>query len=451
MQSILAGCMMQNDPIAVREVKIRVLDCTELDPDPIVASQKNAINQASYFDLYRFQHPKVTFELEQLSALNTDLLAAVNSANPPDLLMINAIQFQELIDQNLLAPLDPLIQKTNTDLESITPTILQALKNAGNGTLYGLAPFYSAKALIYNKNEFADAAIAPLQDGMTRKEVFEKARVLTKGQNEQKVAGLALGNSDLFDGLTDYVNAMQLNIFDRETYKMTVNSEEWVNVFKEFSVLKAQGIFPSMNYVLSGNAHTPFAANHFISGRAAMAIIDLPELNRLIYANKKYPDLEYIPKNWGIVSLPVISTDNSVGSNIQFEGLMVINAKSGHQDEVWEVIRSINSDEWAKLKTNSSLFLSTHENAISVIAGSQEYAKAFSKTMPVVFRYDPEQLERNDWRYMELRNIGRNYFNQVLDGKIEIKSALENWSREGQVVLVDIISTPSRPNPMSSY
>lgn len=71
--------------------------------------------------------------------------------NPPDVVMVGYDQLPELISNNLLTQLDPMITKDKFDTSDMVPAVIEGLKKSGDGKLYALAPTFNSSALVYNK------------------------------------------------------------------------------------------------------------------------------------------------------------------------------------------------------------------------------------------------------------------------------------------------------------
>jgi multiple sugar transport system substrate-binding protein len=106
----------------------------------------------------------------------------LTGANPVDVIMLDTSSIGELIDNNMLKPLDPFIKNDKIDLEQYVPTVLDFIRERGNGQIYGLTPTFNSAALFYNKKLFADKGVSPPTDDMTWEQVFSLARQVTSGE-----------------------------------------------------------------------------------------------------------------------------------------------------------------------------------------------------------------------------------------------------------------------------
>lgn len=167
-------------------------------------------NDDTYF---RSQYTDV-FEFSKQGAINIEIVPAVDQsdrwgsngeykqpdyveafkkimtgANPVDVVVIDASQYQALVRDGLLKQIDPLLQQDKIDTNDFVPTVIDGLKAMGDNNLYGLAPTFTSEALFYNRTLFNEAGVEPPTDNMTWDQVFDKAKLVSKGK--AKIASMA--------------------------------------------------------------------------------------------------------------------------------------------------------------------------------------------------------------------------------------------------------------------
>lgn len=104
-----------------------------------------------------------------------------------------------LVNENLVLPLDPLIQKTGFDTKRLGPVLDQFRLD---GTLYEMPYNLSPVVILYNKALFQQAGVPEPQAGWTWDQFREAALKLTRGAGETKQWGFApnLGDDNLVRG-----------------------------------------------------------------------------------------------------------------------------------------------------------------------------------------------------------------------------------------------------------
>lgn len=376
------------------------------------------------------------------------LKEAMQGPNPPDVVLFSYDQMPELVNENLLSPLESMIKENKFNTEDIVPAVLDGIKQVGNGQIYALSPTFYSSALVYNKAMFDEAGVGYPTDGMSWNDLFDLAKRVSKDDGSQYGFNFySYGGSDLFSTVQNYANVLRLRTFDKEGEKMTVDSDSWEEVWKTVIQLGKDKVIPFMDPnnpedFSRFNNDNPFGYNDFLSGRLAMTIISLYEIKELINANKEADNIEgYTPIQWDIVSVPTAPDGSSY--NFGFSDLMAINAKAPNPKAAWKYIEFMNGEDWAKLKSRSSNNLISNKKYTKRSDGEEYNVEAFYNVKPA----PPETME--DYQiYRKLPNIydvvwlGQKYFNEAMEGKTGIRDALKAWQEEGDALLLQMKENP---------
>lgn len=421
-----------------------------------------------FTELYEFANPNVKIEIvpavnynmyqyysgdqpqEQPNPLE-ELKKLMQGDNPPDLVMMEFNNLSELVAENLLMPLDPLISADKYDTTKIVPTVLEGIKEAApDGKLYALAPLFSSSALFYNKNIFQEKGIAPPTDNMTWDEVFALARQLSGGEGADQKFGFSFQTymgSDPFWDMSMYTQPLQLSYYDQTGDKMAVDSDSWESVWKTITELRQQNIIPGQpNYdeMYNNNRQPgPFDWDNFLSGRTAMAISSYYYINELIQAQRRAEADENLQViDWDVVTVPVHAQAPGIGGQIYLQGMMGINAKAQNDKDAWAFMKFVNGEDWARLKSRSQSTLVSNKDYLQPKEGMSYNISAFYQLKPA-----PIQDEMNMWRkypnlYM-VQSIGQQKFQEVLNGDKEVRQALKEWQTEGDAMLQQMRDDPN--------
>lgn len=385
------------------------------------------------------------------------LKEAMQGANPPDVVMFNLNQTQDLLADNLLTPLDPLIAKDKFDTSGIVPAVLDGLKSSSpDGKLYALAPTFSSGALIYNKKLFDDAGVPYPTDNMTWDQVFDLARRVSKGEGDNRVYGFnfySQGFADLFNSSYMYTAPLNLRTFDEKGEKMTVDSDQWEKVWNTLIQLDKDKVVPSMPNpndqkarMMGPNGNeNPFQYDDFMSGRLAMTLMNFGELSRIDNANQNAENIKgYTKIDYDAVTAPSHPEAPGVVANIGMNGIMGINAKAANAADAWKFIKFINSDDWARAKANNNYQLVSRKKYIKAKEGSNLHIEAFYNIKPVVNNpMDNYKLYQEKPNIFRVQDIGRNYFQQAQQGQKSVRDALKAWQTEGDALLQQMKDNPN--------
>jgi multiple sugar transport system substrate-binding protein len=470
---ILAACMNNKPSDSNQESVLRI--ATGYGPD-------DEWFRSQFTEIFEFANPNVKIEVVPLYEDNyryrmpspdekpvdpmVRIKELMEGANPPDIVMLDNSQLPELVADNLLQPLDPLITKDKFDTSDIVPTVLEGLKT--DGKLYALAPLFGSYALYYNKKLFNDAGVPMPNDNMTWDEVFDLAKRVTRGEGDDKVYGFSFNNysggrvqDSLFYEMTNYyTQPLQLTIWDDQGEKMTVDSDQWERVWKKMEEVYKGGIFPEpIDFNKQNNNQgrfNPFQYDNFLSGRVAMVISYYGYLNEIINANKHASNVDgFTPVEWDVVTIPTHPEAPGVGSNIYMNGMMGINAKAQNPDAAWKFLKFINGDDWAKLKSRSSGQLVARKSHIKPKDGLEYNVAAFYTLTPVKNQNVNMNIMRDKPYIGQVQNIGQQYFSQMLQGEKSVRDALKEWQAEGDKMLQQMKDNPNGPidsmKPMPAF
>ncbi|MCR8634902.1 ABC transporter substrate-binding protein [Paenibacillus radicis (ex Xue et al. 2023)] len=385
------------------------------------------------------------------------LKEVMQGANPPDVVMVGYDQLGELIGGNMLTQLDPMITKDKFDTSDMVPAVIDGLKKMGDGKLYALAPNFSSSALIYNKRMFDEAGVAYPKDKMTWDETFDLAKRLTKGEGEDRKFGFSFSTQsmgDMFYSMQMYTAPLQLSMFDEKAEHMTVDTDQWEKVWKKMLQLSQDKVTPTqqepammksraMNST-SVESFNPFQFDDFLSSRVAMSIINYGQISQINNANKNAQNVKgFTPIDWDVVTLPVHPEAPDMGGQIGMNGIMGVNAKAQNIEDAWKFIKFINGEDWARLKSSSSYQIVTRKKYIKPKDGVQFHIEAFTTLTPAP--QPDSKIYRDNRNLYQVQDIGRRLFNDVTQGKIQVRDALKKWQTDGDAMLQQLKNNPDGP------
>jgi len=224
-----------------------------------------------------------------------------------------------------------LIKKHGIDLSRLDPTIVDAVKQASGGKLYGLPVTTTNLVLYYNKDVFNKFGVPFPKDGMTWDEVMDMNKKLTRLDGGVQYFGFTHLPFHSFR-----LNPLSIPHADMTTDKPTINKDErWKTFFDIFYTqpLDAPGYREG---VLKLN-RTPDLNDFVKSKNVGMFMY----LSSLIYAWEK----EMQGLNWDIVSLPTIKGQPAVGSQ-SYPSYYGITKMAQNKDAAVQVLKYLVSDEF---------------------------------------------------------------------------------------------------------
>jgi multiple sugar transport system substrate-binding protein len=379
--------------------------------------------------------------------------------NPPDVVMFNLNEMQELVTDNLLQPLDPLITKDKFDTSDIVPIVMDGLKSASpDGKLYALSPTFSSSALVYNKKIFDDAGVPYPTDNMTWDQVFDLARRVTKTDAENRIFGFnfsSQGYPDLMNSTTVYTGPLGLSVFNKEVDKMTVDSDQWEKVWTTLVQLEKDKVVPSQqdyndpvfNQKRQSNEDNPFGYDDFMSNRLAMTIMNYGELSRIDNANKNAGNYKnFTPVEYNAVTVPSHPEQPGVAAGVSLSGIMGINTKAGNAADAWKFLKFINGADWARAKAKNNYSLLSRKSYIHVKEGSDLNIDAFLNVKPAMESMnDMYNIYRKYPNIYMVYNIAQQEYTQAVQGNKSVRDALKAWQTQGDTMLQQMKDNPNGP------
>jgi multiple sugar transport system substrate-binding protein len=425
-----------------------------------------------FTEIFEFANPKIKLEIiptmddsgrygrpdpsvKQVDPLEK-LKQIMQGDNPPDLVAVGYEQLPDLISNNLLTQLDPMITKDKFDISDMVPAVIEGLKKMGDSKLYALSPTFNSSALVYNKKMFDEAGVPYPKDKMSWEETFDLGRRLSKGEGENRKYGFSFSTQsmgDMFYAMQIYTAPLQLRMFDEKGEKMTVDTDQWEKVWKTLMQLKQDKVTPEQpdqatmrGRMSSGNGadYNPFQFDDFLSSRVAMSIINYSQISQITNANKNAQNVKgFTPIDWDVATLPVHPEAPDVGGFMGMNGIMAINAKAQNVEDAWKFIKFINGEDWARLKANSSYNIVSRKKYIKQKDGAQFHIEAFTTLTPAI--QQDNKIYREKQNIFQVQDIGRRMFNDVLQGKIQVREALKKWQTDGDAMLQQIKDNPNGP------
>ncbi len=472
--SLLAACSKGDSGDGADKHVLRVgFMYSNSDNEPYLRQQ--------FTDSYELTHPNIDIEIA--AAINYDdqrfdpaaaqdpskqpdpyekLKEMLTGPNPVDVVILDPNYLKRLVQDNLLKQLDPLIQDSKFDISDYVPTVIDGIKDAGGGDIYALTPTFSSSALFYNKKMFADAGVQPPADNMQWQDIFNLAkRISATSTASNKVFGFQFNrySGDPFSDMMTYSAPLQLKIWDSKGEKMTVDTPQWAQVWKDIAGVYKDKVVPSQDDINKFNQDmskpaqngkpvtNPYMGDLFVNGKVAMTIASYDYVNELAKSkdyNAKNKDVPTV--DWDVVTVPTFPQAPGVGGNIYLSNLMAINAKAQNSDDAWDFIQFNNSEEWAKLKSRSTYEMVSRKSYLKPKDGLSYNMQAFYTLKPVPPQdTGMDELSQKMPNIWQVQNYGQPLFQDVLQGKKTVEQALKEWQTKGDQALQKLKADPNAP------
>lgn len=225
--------------------------------------------------------------------------------------------------------LTPLIKEHNLDLTRFEPTLIDALRQNGNGQIWGLPVTTNSMSLYYNKDLFDKFGVPYLKDGMTWDEVYDVAGKLNRKDGDKQIAGLAVSPSH-----STRMNPFSLPFVDPQTMKATFDDERWKKVLEPILKPTEDANYRAKMDGLGGKL--PYSGEWL--NKQELAIFG-------IFSDWQVVSPTPVPFEWDMAAYPTTKEQPGVGSQ-QYPVYWAIPAFSKHKGQAFEVLKYLVSDEY---------------------------------------------------------------------------------------------------------
>lgn len=279
----------------------------------------------------RKKFPAMTIKFIQAGA-GTSLADLITSGTRFDIFYQSIGNFEaQAFPFDIQYDMTELIRKHGIDLSRLDPTVVEAVKQASGGKLYGLPVTTTNLVLYYNKDIFDKFGVPYPLDGITWDEAMEMNKKLTRQESGVQYFGFT---HSPFHSLR--LNPFSIPHADLANDKPTINRDErWKTFFDVFYTqpLSASGY---QEGVVKLNRLPDI--NDFVKGKTVGMYA---YLSSLIYAWEK----EMQQLNWDIVALPTWKGQPNVGSQ-SYPSYYGITKMAHNKDAAAQVLKYIVSDEF---------------------------------------------------------------------------------------------------------
>lgn len=394
----------------------------------------------TYGNLFSVKHPDLEFEVLPLQGLykpqqdNKKAFDDYVQLHNPDVLLLDSEKFERYAGSGKLKALDDDMKKDGFDAKGYYSGMLEYLKRAGDGKIYGLAPFFNCEAVFYNKKLFEEHGIPFPENKMSWNELILLTQRFSIQNEDFRVYGLEgrpLTNPFIFATIVGA--SYGLKYLDPESKKITLNTPEWTKVFKLVAEAFQKGNIYKADPA-SGPNPSPGSSREevlkqqypFLKGQIAMTIQDVEFVDVL-------STTDGLPFEWDLVTVPVDQSNPNSGNSMSVKEIFSVNATSQNSEASWKFIEFVNSEEFARIMTKSTL--RALPARLSAIPKQEKNVKAFYELTP-----PSESMYKNfdklpDSFLMTFDSIINEEMAKLLRGKETAETALQKIEARSQAEL----------------
>ncbi|OKH21648.1 ABC transporter substrate-binding protein [Chroogloeocystis siderophila 5.2 s.c.1] len=298
-------------------------------------------------------HPKIKVKYDAIADQYMDVLKTrLIGDTAADVFYLDAFEAPGMIEPGVLEPLDDYVTP-EFDIADFQPSLLAAFQE--NGKTYGFPKDFSTLVLFYNKQAFAEADLP--QPPQTWEQLREYAKKLTVDRNND-------GRIDRY-GLGIIPELARLYFVIKAFGGELINTLEQATFASPESLRGLQLIIDQYRQERSSaqpsDAGTTSGGEIFGQGKAAM-VIEGPWL--IPYLDDTFPALEY-----ATAEVPTIAGKKGT---MAYTVAYVMNKKSQHKPEAWQLISYLTGKEGMTLWTRTGVALPTRKSVTQKLGYDQK-------------------------------------------------------------------------------
>lgn len=401
-----------------------------------------------YGNLFTAQHPNIQFEVVPTDEVwltpgkdPRELTAQFVKEHRPDVIMLEPYLFAPLIKEGLVQELDGMIQQDAFSLEGVLPAAIDQLRWMGDGKLYGLAPAFMEDAIYYNKDLFDEFGLPYPREGMSWDELLQLAgQFPTGGAAEDRVYGLQLYKRE--SGIDFMIRSgLQngLRITDPSTGEMTLSTPSWIRTAEDaLRYAKSDAVYKydPLEAKEPETYEELLLQDLFFTKRIAMKVADSYYMSQLKNAQKMLKD--EIITNWDIVAAPTTPDAPNESASFRLTDVFAVHAQSEHAQAAWEFVKYVNSEEFTKVTSRSSILNGLPVRTDYIRNDEGIHIEAFYTHSParVIGTHYLEELRKLPESFvMSFYESLTKHWEAILTGELTIEEALLMIENEAQHVL----------------
>ncbi|WMM23467.1 sugar ABC transporter substrate-binding protein [Tissierella sp. MB52-C2] len=356
-------------------------------------------------DMYEAKNEniKIDIQLTPYGQYWTKLETAATGEVLPDIFWINGPNIVKYAANDMLVPLDELVESNNIDL-SVYPEGLIDLYTV-DGKLYGIPKDWDLTALWYNKKLFDEKGVEYPNENWTWDDMVEAARKLT--DKEKGIYGIA-ARPDTQEGIYDTIPQAGGYIISEDRKTSGYDTKEALEGTKIWIDLLEEGLSPTLEEQADTNAIELFKGEKVAMVYAASWNVPVFMQNEVI---KDHIDLTIMPLIKERAAT-IHGLSNAIAAN------------SKHKDEAWDFVKFLGSKEANEVWAKSGVVIPAHKEVLDIweAAHPEINLKAFVDELDYAVMY-PVSLNTSKWNDVE-----NEYIKQIWNRGITVEEGLKKIS-----------------------
>jgi len=352
--------------------------------------------------------------LEQMIATNTTFDIFFQSIGNYENFMVPAALEYDMTE---------LIREHKVDLNKFEPTIIDAVRQASGGKMYGLPVFTSNLVLYYNKTLFDKFGVPYPKSDATWEETIATAKKMARSEGGVSYFGMTHSQKHMFR-----LNPLSIANADLASNAPTINKDErWKTFYRTLFMDPFQDSVVTDYMRTSGKI--PDIYDFTDKQRVAM----FPYLSSLIYAWEQ----QLKAFNWDIVALPSFSNLPNTGSP-SYPTYFGITKTSKSKSAAMEVLKYMVSDEFQMELARKGIMPVLKNDEVLKTFGTESPFK--DKNLKAVFEKKFAPNAPKALYDAKLVDLYTSYGLKLQKGELDLNTALRQADEDAVKVIAEALN-----------
>jgi len=334
--------------------------------------------QKFFVEPVRKKFPHIAMQLISRNGDKDTPEQIIASGNLPDLVLTSNVYVDMFNKLGLGMDLNGLAKKHSLDFNRFDPAGMGAIRQFGDkGEVYAVPFSMNFGMMIYNKDIFDKFGVPYPQDGMTWDQTIELAKQLTRKEDGIQYIGI---DPDYPENLT---RQYSLPYVDEKQEKPLIDTQGYKTVFSKLKAMyEIPGFIGEKNkfmYTSGGFFKDRILAMYPVWGNGIVGTIeDMSKEGKTV--------------NWDMVTYPSFEDRPGVGKSVDLH-LLMLNPKSKHQEQAFEIISLLVSDEAQAAMNKTGRMTVLNDDAVKRTYASE--LKGFQgKNVQAAFKMKPAPIAK---------------------------------------------------------
>lgn len=373
---------------------------------------------------YEEQNPNIDIKLEQYSFGDywTKMETAATGGSAPDILWMNATNFNLYSKSGMLVDMTEMIEKNNVNMDDYLEN-LSSLYNK-DGKQYAIPTFWDANVLLVNTELMKEYKIDKPKENWTWDEMIswlEDAKTKLP-DGVYPITSFTTESNQL--GVFNEVASAGGSILSEDKTKAMINKPETTEGFKRYFELATSNLHSPIDLNRELKTSTIFKSNKALAIQAGSYHI-------LGYSD---PEQAKVAGNFEIYQIPKIN-ENAKGSSV-IHGLgNAISSNSKHPEESFDFIKFMSTKESMEKYTKLASVPQARKDVQDVFTASMKEQLGIDVT-PLTDAAQGAMALPNSFDTSKWDKVINDNFNEYLNGKMSLDDAI-NKTQEGIQKVLD--------------